>query len=71
MAKKSGRKVVTKDMRAQTKPSGAISPIEYPETNTENLAVAGLKRDLKRRVRPEHSPGGPGTFSPNGNSKFL
>jgi hypothetical protein len=55
----------------QTTPRKGLQPIPRVVDNTDALAIKQLSIDLSHRpIRTSDMPGGPGTFSPYGNTNF-
>jgi hypothetical protein len=55
----------------QTVPRKALQPIPRVVDNTDMLAIKQYILDKSHHpVRPGDMPGGPGTFSPYGNTNF-
>lgn len=55
----------------QTKPRKALMPIPRVVDNTDAMAIQQHAIDLSHKpIRTSDMPGGPGTFSPYGNTNF-
>lgn len=56
----------------QTRPRRALQPIPRVVDNTEAMAIKQHQIDSRHKpIRTSDMPGGPGTFSPYGNTNFV